>query len=220
MRHTSDTAATRTMIARLQWVLPAALAVLLGGCAPLLKQAPAYAIYDLGLVSAGQAAPQRFVPAAIEVHAPSWLASPAMQYRLEFAAPSPREAYVGSRWAGQPAEMVQRQLARLLSGGAGQERGSCRLRVELDEFVQSFESVKDSRAELRARATLLGPRGAGALAQRAFAVRVPAPTPDARGGVQAHRQAVQLFAGELSGWLDTLTRAGAGHEAVNQHCRN
>lgn len=194
------------------------MAFVLSACAALVN-APAYSVYDLGRVSAVPAAPSTVVPAAVEVRAPSWLATSAMQYRLDYARPASREAYAESRWAGHPAEMLQRQLTAMLVDGAHRS-GACRLRIELDEFVQSFESVEDSRAELAARAMLVGPRNGAVLARRVFTTRVPAPAADARGGVQAHREAVVAFGRELSTWLDGLDGAPGREGSIGERCRS
>lgn len=134
--------------------------------------------------------------ATVDVGAPSWLAGGAMQYRLLTADPVRRREYADSRWAAPPAELLRRSLERRLAGAAG---GRCRLAVELDEFIQEFESPASSSVALAARATLLaGPDG---VAARSFGWRTPAPSPDARGGVAAAAKSASRLGDELAAWI-------------------
>jgi cholesterol transport system auxiliary component len=199
-------------------VLSLCLIALLTGCAALVRTPTAFSVYDLGRIDAAAKAPQAIVPAAVEVRSPSWLATSAMQYRLDYLTPASREAYAESRWAGHPAEMVQRLLTMMLVDGA-ESAGSCRLRIELDEFVQTFETAEASQVEVVARALLVGARDETVLARRVFAISVPAPAADARGGVQAHRDAVTLLGRDLAAWLDGLNGAHAPDARIGERCR-
>lgn len=199
-------------------VLPLCLIALLTGCTALVRPPSAFSIYDLGRIDAASEAPRVIVPATVEVRSPSWLATSAMHYRLDYLTPASREAYAESRWAGHPAEMVQRLLTMMLVDGA-ESAGSCRLRIELDEFVQAFETVEASQVEVVARALLVGARDETVLARRVFAISVPAPAADARGGVQAHREAVTLLGRDLAAWLDSLNGAYASDARIGERCR-
>jgi cholesterol transport system auxiliary component len=198
--------------------LPLCLIVVLTGCTALIRAPTAFSIYDLGRIDAAAEAPHAIVPAAVEVRAPSWLATPAMQYRLDYLTPASREAYAESRWAGHPAEMLQRLLTTMLVDGAP-SAGSCRLRIELDEFVQTFETAEASQAEVVARALLVGARDEAVLARGVFSISVPAPAADARGGVRAHRDAVMLLGRDLATWLDSLDGAHAPDARIGERCR-
>lgn len=184
-----------------------AMLVALGGCGNLGVPAQRFTFYDLGLVE--PLAPA-IAPARVDVRAPSWLSSAAMQYRIEYRPPAQREAYSETRWVGEPAEMLRVSLDRALSAGATAD-GGCRLRLELDEFVQVFENERDSHAVIVARAGLLAPRSDAEVARRIFVAREPAPSPDAIGGVVAHRHAVRQLAAGLAAWLAELDQpAGRG----------
>lgn len=182
------------------WAL-VSVAVLSSGCGTIGTPPGPVAFYDLGLIESA-ALPAAAVPAQIEVVAPSWIDVAQMQYRLQWDQPQRRRAYSDSRWVAQPAEMLGQALQRGLRG-ADEARSKCRLRVELDEFVQNFQSVGASTVDVVVRASLLAPRGVPA-AHREFRVTRRAPTADAEGGVSAYRVAVGQLAGELGGWLAEL----------------
>lgn len=191
----------------------AVLAFTLGGCSSLVTPPTAFSIFDLG-EPAMIPASDRISPAHLEVRGPSWLASSAMQYRLDYQTPAQREAFTESRWAGQPAEMLQRVLAAPLIGDRTNP-GACRLKIDLDEFVQVFDSAESSHARILARVALLPPRGETALAREHLSVRVSAPGADAVAGVQAHRDAARELVRELAEWLQ-VTRQGPD---ITRECR-
>ena len=129
-----------------------------------------------------------------------------MQYRIDYHQPAKREAYSETRWVAEPAEMLGLALDRALVPNSG-VGGKCRLRVELDEFVQEFETERDSHAIIIARPSLIAPRSDDVVAQSTFVIREQAPTPDASGGVIAHRRAAHRLADEIAGWITGLESA-------------
>ncbi len=186
------------------------IAALLAGCTGLPKVAPAYAVHDFGgpdpVAARSPGVPLR----GLEVVAAPWLASTAIQYRLAYAQPTRRQAYVESRWAAQPAQLVELALKRAVrTGGEAGTSGACRLRVELDEFAQVFDEAAASRGVVEARAFLLAPRSDQIVASRGFSLARPAPSADALGGVAALRGGVRQMGVELSDWLEVLGREGA-----------
>lgn len=192
-------------------MIPSLLIVaLLAGCTGLPKVAPAYAVHDFGgpdpVAARSPGVPLR----GLEVVAAPWLASTAIQYRLAYAQPTRRQAYVESRWAAQPAQLVELALKRAVrTGGEAGTSGACRLRVELDEFAQVFDEAAASRGVVEARAFLLAPRSDQIVASRGFSLARPAPSADALGGVAALRGGVRQMGVELSDWLEALGREGA-----------
>lgn len=173
--------------------------LLLAGCAGNTRQTES-ARFDLGTV-APTWRPAGLAVVGAEVAAPSWLAGPALQYRLLHADPLRRQAYTESRWAAPPAELVERALNRQPGPAAG-----CRLRLDIDELIQVFDAPAASRVLLEVRGALVAPRGEAILARRAFALVRPAPSADARGGVAAAAAALEGLAGELAGWLGETAR--------------
>jgi cholesterol transport system auxiliary component len=174
------------------------VALLLAGCVPNTVRQGDAAVFGFGDPGGGWAAPTL---RGVDVAAPSWLGTAAMQYRLDYSDAARRHAYADSRWAAPPPELLEQALRRraLAAAGSG-ERSGCRLRVDLDEFVQAFDAAQSSRVVLAVRATLLS-RGEQPLASRAFALERPAASADARGGVAAAAVAVQGLASDLAGWI-------------------
>lgn len=192
--------------------------LLLAACGAGPKGNSNLAHYDLGAV---QPAPNNRIVASlrsIDVFAVSWLDSTAMQYRLLYAANQRRQNFAESRWSAPPADLLGHALRkRMLSGEGG---GACRLRVDLDEFLQAFDSAKDSRAVLETRVQLVAPTGGEILARRSFSVTKAAATPDAGGGVAAMATAVEALSTELHDWLGGLDRPGAAGLNIARRCKS
>ena len=95
-----------------------------------------------------------------------------------------------------------------------------RLGVDLDEFVQVFDSEGVSRGVVEARAFLLAPRSDQLIATRSFSATHPAPSPNAVGGVVALREGVEQLERELFGWLDALAaeRAARPSDSLRSRC--
>ncbi len=192
--------------------------VLLAGCGTGSKSISSVAYYDLGAL---QSAPNNRVVAglrSIDVFAISWLDSSAMQYRLLYAANQRRQNYAESRWVAPPAELIGHALRkRMLSGEAG---GACRLRVDLDEFAQIFDTANASHVVLEARVQLVAPTGGDILARRSFSLSRPAASADAKGGVAALAGTVEALSTELHDWLGGLDRAAASGLNIAQRCKS
>lgn len=173
--------------------LMAVAAVLLAGC----MGGPGYrseARFDLGLPDPGPRADHGL--AGIDVATPSWLDGGAMQYRLLYADTASRREYAESRWAARPAELLRQAMERMLAPtGAGR----CRLHIDLDEFVQIFDSPASSRFVLAGRAVLFA--GRNVLDSRDFRLSEAAPTANAKGGVAAASAAARAMGEELASWL-------------------
>lgn len=187
-------------------------AFLLAACVGNPPQKSDIATNDLGPLPEGARA-AGFPLAALDVRAASWLDTPAQLYRLAYADPARRQAYIASRWAAAPAELLERTLQRRI---AFDPPGHCRLGIALDELEQRFASTQNSEVVLEVRAAVQSGRGATPLAQRAFRIARPAPTPDARGGVAATRSAADALAEELTRWLGDLARQ---QPALVQQCK-
>ena len=177
--------------------MPMLLALaLLAGCASGPAPRSNIAAYDFGPIEAmGKGVPgiER-----IEVRAPSWLGTTAMQYRLAADEPARRRNFAESRWVAPPAELIEAALKQRLSGEAASP--GCRLTLEIDEFVQSFDAAGDSRAQLALRASLSRKADNVVLARQAFSLEEGAGR-DARGGVVAQGVVQRRLAESLNQWL-------------------
>lgn len=176
-------------------------ALILAGCVGSAPRPADIAAYDFGSLSAQWKAPN--IPiATVEVRAASWLDSTAQLYRLSYVDDLRRSHFAASRWSAPPAELLERFLQRHIVYGQPDFAGrGCRVLLTLDELEQRFDAEESSSLVLEAHARLLPLHGDALLSKRAFQIRKPAPTPDARGGVAAAREAAQALAEELNQWL-------------------
>jgi cholesterol transport system auxiliary component len=141
----------------------------------------------------------------VDVRVAAWLDSPAQLYRLNYADPLRRQSYAENRWVAPPGELLERWLQRrILSGQRAGIASGCRLVLWLDELEQRFDAPRSSQVVLDVRASLQALRGDAILAQQEGHMVKAAPTPDARGGVQATRAASEAMAGALANWLVKL----------------
>src|SRR5262249_50981967 len=81
------------------------------------------------------------------------------------------------------------------------------LRIDLEDFSQSFDAPASSRVALRARATLVNLASRTLIAQRVFAFEQAAPTPDASGAVQALGAASEEVIEHLVSWTEERLRS-------------
>lgn len=191
------------------------LVLLLTGCSSLTGTQASKLYpqrYTLPAVAAESSSSSPQLPivlAVAPVAAPRWLNSPGMVYRLAYDMQSRLAAYSRSRWAGPPASMVgQTSKDALADSGlfkavtdAGAGVADIVLRISLTDFEQVFTSRQQSVGVLDARVTLLHAKSDEVLAQHAFHYRVPAPSADAAGGIQALGKANSQFAAGMLRWL-------------------
>lgn len=185
-----------------RWIVSLAAVCALAGCAfkPASEEPARYGLPDPAVGGSS------FLR-AVTVQGPSWLAGPDMVYRLAYQDGERRRVFALSRWHASPMEMLERYLARSLTGqGTG---GSCRLRVDVDQFLQEFERPDSSHGVIEVRLTLLGKSGGTLLGRHSLRVTRPTVSADAGGGAAA----LGLAAGDLSQaigrWLDKLNLGNA-----------
>jgi cholesterol transport system auxiliary component len=143
--------------------------------------------------------------AVADVQAPTWLDGQHMYYRLAYVNEQQPRPYAGSRWTMAPAALVtQRMKARLSQAGGvvvspGDGANLPVLRVDLDDFTQTFLDEHHSEARVSLRASLF--RGRTLLAQKTFLRQAPAPSADAAGGVAAFSTAADSAINDIIAWL-------------------
>jgi cholesterol transport system auxiliary component len=178
------------------------------GCAIGPEKRDPPAVFDLG--------PQRTYAAATPVinatllippvSASPWLDSPNIMYRLIYRDAGRPEAYAQHRWAMSPAllltERLRGRFATATRGVVGIQDGAradYSLRIELEDFSQSFDAAESSKTTVRLRATLIEPNTRAFHAQKSFSVERPAP-PNAPGAARSLAAASDAVVEELVAW--------------------
>ena len=199
---------------RLPALLLALAAAALAGCA---SKSPAPANYDFGPLPAAAttAAAAAAKPAALvmaDVSGPAALDSERMYYRLLYADAQQTRPYAYNHWSGTPLQLLtQRLKARVAQAGvkvlapSDAAAGAMLLRVEVEEFAQTFSSASQSQGSIRLRASAF--RNHQLLDQRTFARSSPAASADAGGGARALAEASDALSADLLAWLATLPAA-------------
>lgn len=149
------------------------------------------------------------------VMAPAWLDESGIVYRLLYEDSAKPQIYAMSRWAAEPASLLTDRLRSRLAAASGgvispgfSGRSDYTLRVELEDFSQRFDAPAQSRATLRARASVFSSADRKLLAQRVFEVERPAGA-NAPGAVKALSEATDVFLEELVQWTARNARGGA-----------
>jgi cholesterol transport system auxiliary component len=191
----------------------------LAGCLSGPRAGQDIARYDFGPQPMPSSDWGRIAVRHVEVKAPSWLDTPALQYRLLFADVAQRHSYGSSRWSAPPAELVEASLRRqILSRQDPAVKGGCSLRVALDELVHAFTGPQRSEGVVDLQASLAAPGGNRVLARKRFTAATPAPTADARGGVEAMSRATTRAIDDMRQWLLSLDRGGAAELNIAELC--
>lgn len=194
-------------------VLSILLPVVLAACATVSREAPV--AYDLGPLRSGHLAlPQNAQPFLFsEVHAPEWLEETSMHYRLAYVSLHESRFYANSRWSMPPSKLVeQRFKARIAAAGGvvlpannGVPSG-IKLRLELEDFSQRFDSPGTSIAQVALRVSAM--KGSRLLGQKTFVRTAPAASADAAGGARAMAVATDDVIGDALNWLAGLSNDG------------
>jgi cholesterol transport system auxiliary component len=181
--------------------------VLLAGCVSMKK--PQAELFDLGLATAAASLPALPPLALAEVSAPEWLDSPAIFYRLAYDSPRQPRPYANSRWSMPPAQLFAQRLKSQMSQAGGTllsasdgAAGIPVLRLDADEISQVFDSPERSTGMVAMRLSVLN--GRRLLGQKSFVRRMPAPSPDAAGGVEAIAAASDAVIADMLQWLAGL----------------
>ncbi|HWX02655.1 ABC-type transport auxiliary lipoprotein family protein [Collimonas sp.] len=190
-------------------ILSSLLAIaLIAGCA---SKVDAPTQYDLGLLPAVAApvAPALAAISVADVNAPAWLDNSMMFFRLAYANEQQPRPYASSRWTMPPAQLFQQRLkARLAQNGSAVLAMSDAalnvplLRIDMDDFTQTFDTPSHSVATLQVRASLFN--GRLLLAQKSFSGRADAPSADAAGAARAFVSANDAVIGDMMTWLATV----------------
>lgn len=181
---------------------------LVAGCASKID-APTQ--YDLGLLPPATAIAAPALPAVslADVNAPAWLDNNMMYFRLAYANQLQPRPYAGSRWTMPPAQLFQQRLKSRLAQAGGTVLALSDaalnipvLRIDMDDFTQTFDTPSHSLATLQVRASLFN--GRTLLAQKNFSRQAATPSADAAGAASAFVAANDGVIDDLMGWLATV----------------
>jgi cholesterol transport system auxiliary component len=149
------------------------------------------------------------IPGALlipQVAAPPWLDEEHILYRLLYEDGARPQSYSMSRWTAEPAALLTARLRSRFAAASGGvvapgfgARSDYTLRIELEDFSQSFARPGESRVTLRARASLLATQERKLIAQQLFDVDRPA-APNAAGAVKGLTDATDAFVEALVVW--------------------
>jgi ABC-type uncharacterized transport system auxiliary subunit len=163
-------------------------------------------VYDLTLAHDQSRRSARPLATSIEVRAPLWLDTMAIDYRLRYAEPARLREYSRARWVGPPSQLIQQRLGQELGLLApGQAGARCLLRLELGEFAQWFDTPERSRSVLSGRVQLLD-KSRALLATKDVHIELPADSPDSAGAVRALALAVDRLAADLQDWVKSRSQ--------------
>jgi cholesterol transport system auxiliary component len=189
-------------------ILTLIAALVVPGCATRTESA---ALYDFGMLrSPPAAALPALAPISIaDIGAPTWLDSSAMFFRLSYANDQQARSYAHSRWTMPPTQLfAQRLKSRIAQAGGAAlpaSDGAANvpvLRIEADDFMQTFDTPAQSIAQVGMRAAVFN--GRTLVAQRTFIKQAPAPSPDAAGGARALATASDAVITDMMMWLASL----------------
>jgi cholesterol transport system auxiliary component len=194
----------------------------LAACSALPDKPVRSTLYDFGpsVAAAPSTASSPSEPSLVlhDMEAAGALDGSAILYRLGYADDRQLKPYSQARWSAPPPQLVRQRLRQQLGqnraildpadSAALARNGTAPrvMRVDLEEFSHLFDSPNQSWGLLRLRVTLMDntPAGEKLLAQKTFAIREPAPTPDAAGGVRALAAATDAAAREIAQWLQNF----------------
>lgn len=154
------------------------------------------------------------------VAAPAWLDTTGIVYRLGYEQANRLRAYNESRWVATPATLLTEALRsrfagpveRVVSGVDGANADDV-LRVELEDYTQTFSAPGRSHVNVRARATLVDRGTREIVAQRTFSVEREA-APNAEGAASALAASSTDLIENLLDWVaQNLKNSGAASTA-------
>ncbi len=189
---------------------------LLPGCTVFHKSPSAISVYNFGLQQSQQAQnklqpsqqPRKSILIA-NATTPLWLDNTAIHYRLLYHNPSQSYHYANSRWIAPPAALLTQQMRDRIVSKTNEQvikdsstaKTDYILHIELEEFIQVFDTAKDSHVVIGLRASLIERSSRHLFAQKDFNIKEKAPTADAAGAVSALGAASNQVTNELIGWL-------------------
>ncbi|MDT8363577.1 MAG: ABC-type transport auxiliary lipoprotein family protein [Nitrosomonas sp.] len=193
--------------------------LLLTGCTIAPKSPAPVSTFDFGPISRIESAQlptfSSITLQVADVIAPTWLDTRAMRYRLAYHHPAQTHAYANNRWAASPASLLTERIKQHItswqnpsdrSGRNARPIGNYTLAIELEEFIQVFETVDRSHAIVSLRARLVERDTRLPVAQKRFSRIQITPSADASGAAEAFIAISDHLTAELIQW--SAERAG------------
>lgn len=184
-------------------LLLAATVAALGGCA--LQRGESATLYDLGPLKPATLPALPAIGVA-EVAVPPWLDRSLMFFRLNYQNEQQPRPYAHSRWVMPPAQLIAQRLKSRIAHAGGVALSASDgalnvpvLRIEVEDFTQSFHAPGESVGQVAWRASLF--RGRSLVAQKVFSQKAPAPSGDADGGARALAAASDAAIADMMQWL-------------------
>ena len=187
----------------------AASAALLAGCA---GRGPVPTWYDFGPMGPASAAMAPMPTMALvvtDITGPAWLDSRTMYYRLLYADPQQSHPYAHNHWNSTPLQLLNARLKSRIAQAGGKVlsvtdagAGPMRLRIEVEDFSQNFDSQQTSSGKIKLRASAFQARRL--IDQKTFVHTSAAASADAVGGARALAQAADGVAADIIAWLAAL----------------
>jgi cholesterol transport system auxiliary component len=187
---------------RTKLLFPILICAWLGACSIGQEAKRAANVYDFGMPTQAARIPGNVI--LQDVGAPSWLATPALHYRLAYQDIARLQTYADSRWAAAPATLLTLRMHQALGATANSNK-QYQLRIELEEFSHVFDTPGTSRGLVRARASLIVAGARSPIATRTFTIERKAPSSNSEGGVRALTEASDALIDTLAGWLTETT---------------
>jgi cholesterol transport system auxiliary component len=173
------------------------------GCSFLPQKQPTPAAYDFGPAPALRNDIRPFAVDIESVSAPAWLDSNSIEYRLAYQDEFRRQPYRDSRWVAAPAVLIRQRLAERVARpdiSVITATPPILLRLELNEFVQIFDTPTTSQVTIQLRAIVENSTAPTMTHERNFIVVRAAPTPDSAGAIRAFALAVDDVVGQALSW--------------------
>lgn len=190
------------------------LPVLMAGCTLIPKDLAPVSVYDFGPAPDRVARSSALPPVLIQITdiiAPTWLDTQAIRYRLAYHDPARTYTYANSRWAAPPAKLLTERIRQHFLAHADRQHKNRShpstnylLRINLEEFIQVFETPDNSRITVRLRAALYEPNNRLPIAQKNFLDERMTQTADAAGAVAVFIAGSDSLSEELIQWLSGI----------------
>jgi cholesterol transport system auxiliary component len=190
-------------------IVLAANGILLTGCS--ITRPESATLYDLGPLRTKQALALPALPpiSVADIQVPAWLDSTMIFFRLNYANDQQPRPYAHARWTMTPAQLLQQHLTSRIAQAGGVALPAAdgalnvpMLRIEADDFTQSFDTPAQSVGQIGLRASVY--RGRTLVAQKSFGRQAPTPSADADGGARALAAASDAIISDVIVWLATL----------------